>query len=134
MSFNVETSYNPETNVGIMKLIGSPSSHQDIDVAVEKAAKAWVHNKHKTYALTDLTELDFTKFEIMSYYERQIAPIVNGKVVFSVIVTTKTSMDILSRTYNVISGRHLPIVHSYEDAMALIVKEQQKLGVFPPLG
>ena len=133
MNFKVESSYNPETNIGILKLIGSPVSHQEIDVAVENAAKVWAHDKHKTYALTDLTELDFTKFEIMSYYERQVAPLVNGKLAFSVVVSTKTSMDILSRAYNVISGRQLPIVHNHEDAMALITKEQQKLGVFPAL-
>ena len=133
MDFKVESSYNPETNIGILKLIGSPISHQEIDVAVENAAKVWAHDKNKTYALTDLTELDFTKFEIMSYYERQVAPFVNGKLAFSVVVSTKTSMDILSRAYNVISGRQLPIVHNHEDAMALITKEQQKLGVFPAL-
>lgn len=133
MSFSIETSYNQAKNIGILKVTGAPSTKGEVDEIVTKAASIWLNDKHKVYSITDLAQMDFTKFEMLSYYQQQIMPLMKGRTAMSIVVTTSASMDVLARMFNIISGSHLPVVSSMEEAIGMIEKEQVVSGVYPSI-
>lgn len=133
MDFSIETSYIQAKNIGVLRVSGSPSTKQEVDGIVNKATSIWLNDRHKVYSITDLTQMDFTKFEMLNYYQQQIMPLMKGRTALSVIVTTTATMDVLARMFNIISGSHLPVVNSMDEAMALIEKEQAISGIFPSI-
>ncbi len=132
MPIELQTEYDAANNICIVKILGSPETVEDIDKLVETTAKLWTKD-HKVYSITDISKLDFTKFLLIDSYQKKIMPFIKEKVVMGVSVSPSTVAGMATRMFNIVSGSHIVIAKSIEEAYEAIKKEQKTSGAFVPL-
>lgn len=132
MAIELQTEYDASNNICIVKIIGSPENDDDVNKLVETTAKLWTR-EHKVYSITDISKLDFTKFLLIDSYQKKILPAIKEKVVMGVSVSPSTVAGMATRMFNIVSGSHIVIAKSIEEAYEAIKKQQLTSGVFVPL-
>jgi hypothetical protein len=132
MAFEVQTEYDSTNNIGIVRLVGSPQTEDDVNRIVEAATKTWTKS-HKVYAITDLSQLDFAKLSVIDEYQKKISPISKEKVVMSVSVSSSILADRAAKMFNTMGHRSIVFAKSMEEAHEIVKSQQNSLGVFVPL-
>ncbi|MBP7732351.1 MAG: hypothetical protein KA140_01120 [Caldisericia bacterium] len=132
MPFDLQSEYDAPNNICIVKLLGSPETIDDIEKLVELTAKLWTKD-HKVYSITDISKLDFAKFLLIDTYQKKIMPYIKEKVVMGVSVSPHAVAGMATRMFNIVSGSHIVVTKSIEEAYEAIKKQQATSGVFVPL-
>ena len=132
MPFDLQSEYDAPNNICIVKLLGSPETIDDVDKLVEATAKLWTKD-HKVYSITDISKLDFTKFILIDTYQKKIMPYIKERVVMGVSVSPSAVAGMATRMFNIVSGSHIVVTKSIEEAYEAIKKQQATSGVFVPL-
>ena len=132
MGFDVQTEYDTQNNICIVRMIGSPENDVDIDKLVDISTKLWT-KPYKVYSISDISKLDFAKFALIDSYQKKVAPIIKEKVVFGVSISSSILADRAAKMFNIVGGTHLVFVASLEAAYEAIKKQQAISGVFVPL-
>ena len=134
LNVQVESSYDAEKNIGIIKFINKPLSFEDMDYFADQiTGLAKKGGQNKTWNITDISQMGMASPKLVSYYQGLIKPIRDKYVVDYCVICEKTMERVAAQLFNILMREKSPIVRSLDEAMDWTIKEQEKRGRFIPL-
>ena len=131
--FDLQVSYDPETNIAIHKLIGKPESEQEVkDHYMKVVENMQKGGESMVWSINDLTELKLGNVKLVKLYNRLILPHKKKHIFDYVVVCNNPLQKVATMLYNTFSGERHPIFSKIEDAKNWIFSRQEETEKYPP--
>lgn len=132
--FEVETEFNKEKNLSVIKFINTPQTREDVEYGIEKFIPMWKGDGiHKNWNISDVRGMGMAPPKLVIYYNKLAKPYIKKYLEDYVVIAGSTLEKVATRLFNVFMGERHSVVNSMEEAMEIIEKWQKEKGVFPSL-
>ncbi len=133
MCFEVDGTYDPVTNIAIMKHNGQPLNKGDLDKVYEKHLEVWGNQNHKVYVISDVRKAGKGDYGKVSYHVNRMKRLRKERAALTVMIADSIESKFTVKLYQFISGIKITTATSVDEAIEIIKKMQTHEGVFPPL-
>lgn len=133
MGFEVEGTYDPETNIAIMTHNGQPLNKGDLDRAFEKHLEVWGSHNHKVYVISDMRRVGKGDYGGVSYHVSRMKRLRKERAALTVMVADTIESKFTVKLYQFVSGIKIATATNIDEAMEIVRKAQRHEGVFPAL-
>lgn len=133
MSFEVDGTYDPDTNIAIMTHVGEPASREDMDRAYEKHLEIWGNHNHKVYVISDIRKAGKGDYGRVSYHALRMKRLRKERAALTVMIADSIESKFTVKLYQFISGNKITTASNVDDAIEMVKKVQKSEGVFPSL-
>jgi hypothetical protein len=130
MSCEITCSYDPSTNIALMKFCGKPDSFADMDRAIQAHKETWGNRDHKVWVISDIIDLNKGSYRLVSYYARKMHDLRMTRAAMTVMITGNIESKFSAKMYEIVSSAKIAQARNLDEALAIVKLEQAKLGIF----
>ena len=103
INVQVEGEYDAERNIVIVSFINKSLSIEDIDYTVSQV-EYWAKQggENQVWAINDISKMDTASPKLVSYYQKQVKPILDKYLIDYCVICEKTMERIAAQLFNVL--------------------------------